>query len=483
MQNYLTRIESGVPGLDTILCGGFVRGSAYILQGRPGAGKTILANQLAYMHARKGQSVLYVTMLAEAHDRLFQSLSTLDFYDPAFLGERINYISFFQTLRDEGLGAVVRMLREELSRRQPAMLVIDGLLSARDRADSDLDVKSFVAELQGPAAIASCTMFFLTSAGIAETSPEHTMVDGVIELKEETAGLRSTRWLQVLKSRGSSALGGVHQLEISGTGIAIYPRIEALYAHPSLDESPTRRRLPSGVHGLDGLIGGGVPEASVSLLLGPSGSGKTTFGLSYLAESTVESPGLHFGFYESPARLISRAASTGIDLPALMNAGALRLIWNPMTEMLVDKLGHQLLDTVVKFGVKRVFVDGFGGFERATLGRPRLVPFLAALTNELRARGATVVATWELRDLFGSQVSDPVPEFSSLLDNLILVRQTEWQSELKRLLAVVKMRDSEFDPKLHGLEISNAGLKVIAAPHGASGLVSGVAQATPSGQS
>lgn len=40
----LERLESGIDGLDAITHGGFVAGAAYLIQGRPGSGKTILAN-------------------------------------------------------------------------------------------------------------------------------------------------------------------------------------------------------------------------------------------------------------------------------------------------------------------------------------------------------------------------------------------------------------------------------------------------------
>ena len=50
-----------------------------------------------------------------------------------------------------------------------------------------------------------------------------------------------------------------------------------------------------------------------TLVMGPSGVGKTTLGLRFLAESTVEAPGLHFGFYESPHRLRLKGQSLGID--------------------------------------------------------------------------------------------------------------------------------------------------------------------------
>ncbi|MDP1926865.1 MAG: ATPase domain-containing protein, partial [Thiobacillus sp.] len=38
----------------------------------------------------------------------------------------------------------------------------------------------------------------------------------------------------------------------------------------------TIRRLPTGVPGLDNLLGGGLPEFSFNLIAGTPGSGKTT---------------------------------------------------------------------------------------------------------------------------------------------------------------------------------------------------------------
>jgi circadian clock protein KaiC len=49
----LERVQSLVPGLDTVLCGGFLRGGLYMIQGLPGTGKTILANQIIYRQAGK----------------------------------------------------------------------------------------------------------------------------------------------------------------------------------------------------------------------------------------------------------------------------------------------------------------------------------------------------------------------------------------------------------------------------------------------
>jgi circadian clock protein KaiC len=61
----LTRVPSGVAGLDEILRGGFFGGGLYIVEGPPGAGKTILGNQICFNQASSGSRVLYVTLIAE----------------------------------------------------------------------------------------------------------------------------------------------------------------------------------------------------------------------------------------------------------------------------------------------------------------------------------------------------------------------------------------------------------------------------------
>ncbi|HEY0709263.1 MAG TPA: ATPase domain-containing protein, partial [Polyangia bacterium] len=49
------RVTTGIPGLDIILEGGFIRGGIYIVEGPPGAGKTTFANQICFAGVAAGQ--------------------------------------------------------------------------------------------------------------------------------------------------------------------------------------------------------------------------------------------------------------------------------------------------------------------------------------------------------------------------------------------------------------------------------------------
>jgi len=473
MAQVLRRLVTGIDGLDALLRGGLVAGASYIIQGPPGAGKTILANQLACGHVRAGGRVLVATLLSESHERLFQYLSTLEFFDPALVGDQIQFVSAFDTLEQEGLDAVVRLLRQEIARQQASLLIVDGVLNARVRAETTLDTKKFVSELQGHAAFAGCTVLLLTSARLDEGSPEHTMVDGVIELGEQLVGSRAVRHIQLRKTRGSAALSGRHECLIDEAGMHVYPRVESLFSHPSQMGSGSLARVSSGVPTFDEMLGGGLATGSVSLLIGPSGIGKTSLGLAFLGASTPQTPGLHFGFYETPERLRSKAATLGYDFAAMERAGSLQLCWQPTTEGLLDQVGARLLERVEAQGSKRVLIDSLGAFSRLAIEPTRLNAFFRALAGELRARDVNVMLTWEMRDIFGAEISAPAPDLSSIVDNLMLMRFVELDSQLRRMLSILKVRDSHHDPALHELLIGPQGITLRKAFEGACGVLSG----------
>src|SRR3982750_23086 len=89
----LTRVPTGVAGFDRILHGGFFEGGLYIIAGPPGAGKTILGNQLCFHHVASGGRAIFMTMLTESHSRMLAHLGPLSFFDPASIGRTLHYLS------------------------------------------------------------------------------------------------------------------------------------------------------------------------------------------------------------------------------------------------------------------------------------------------------------------------------------------------------------------------------------------------------
>ena len=71
----------------------------------------------------------------------------------------------------------------------------------------------------------------------------------------------------------------------------------------------TIHRLPTGIPGLDDILGGGLPEFSFNLIAGQPGCGKTTLAHQLMfAMATPERPALYFTVLgEPPLKKIGRA--------------------------------------------------------------------------------------------------------------------------------------------------------------------------------
>src|SRR5438067_12820724 len=62
------------------------------------------------------------------------------------------------------------------------------------------------------------------------------------------------------------------------------------------------RKLPTGVPGLDDILGGGLPQFSFNIIAGAPGCGKTTMAHQFIFENaTPERPALYFTVLGEPA--------------------------------------------------------------------------------------------------------------------------------------------------------------------------------------
>jgi circadian clock protein KaiC len=257
-------------------------------------------------------------------------------------------------------------------------------------------------------------------------------------------------------------MGGRHAFRITGDGLVVYPRIEALLARPSRPEVNDMQKRSTGIDRLDAMLCGGLPCASTTMVMGPSGVGKTTLGLQFLGQCTKDEHGLFFGFYETPARLRTKVEGVCPPLVELLDNGLVEMLWQPPTDGLLDAYGERLLENVRRRGVRRLVIDGLGAFQSAAVEPVRLNQYLTALMNELRALGVTTVYTLAVPDMTGPYIREPVRDLTVPSDNLILMRYLEKNSRLHRMISILKVRNSDFDPALyeyvttsHGLQIRN----------------------------
>jgi circadian clock protein KaiC len=460
------RRPTGIDGLDRILEGGLIVSGVYIVQGPPGAGKTILANQACFHHASRGGHAVYVTLLAESHSRMFAHLRRMAFFDEAAIPDRVYYIGGYSALESKGLDALVTLIRGAIQKHKATLLVVDGLVSAQESSPTDREFKKFLHEIQTLADLTTCTVLLLTNAQRASGFfPEHTMVDGVLHLTDELSELRPLRHIRVLKLRGSAPVRGLHSVRITDRGIEVRPRLETRLPHDVVNEEPVASgsKLPFGIGELDQMLRGGVRRGSITMLLGSSGSGKTLLGMQFLAEGVKRGERVvYFGFYERPEAILAKCLRVGIGgLAEGVENDLAHMVWHRPVEGVIDELGESLIGTVRTVRPHRLFLDGMEGFERAADFPERMSDVYSAIAQELEQLGVTTLYSTETRELFARNIEVPIHGLSAATQNIILLRHIEHRATMRRVLAILKVRDDDYDARMREIQITDNGIRLL----------------------
>ena len=456
----MTRLPTGVSGLDMILGGGLDPGSVTVLAGAPGAGKTILAQQMCFANATPERRAIYYTTLSEPHSKLIRHLQFLDFFVPDALGTSVEYLHLGDLIRDDRSGRM-NPLVDEVSRKtmdeQPALVVIDSAKALKDFA-GERDLRMAFYDLTSRMSQTETALLLLGEYTPAEmeSGVEFSLADTILQLVYEAREPIDRRWLRVLKMRGTHHLEGKHTFRIGPTGFEVFPRIEAV--EPGAPAEVTGR-ISSGIPGLDELMGGGIGAGEATVLLGPSGIGKTIAGLRFVAEGLAHDERcLYVTFQDAPEQLIKMAATFGWNLEDARGNGTLVMHHVPLGELDLDILSTRIRAELTEGSLRRVVIDSLAEMVLAAREAERFPAYARSLTGLIRAVGASLLITSETTTLGPSP--EPVGGASFLFHNLILMRYIEQNSETGRALNIVKMRNSHHSHHVHQFTIDEDGMTV-----------------------
>ena len=453
-------LETGVEGLDVTLGGGLPAYGLYLIQGLAGSGKTTLACQMGFIHARQGNKVIVITLLAESHAKMFSHFKNFSFYDEKLIGTSIVFFSGYSALVKDGLHSILQQIAEAMASEKPSMLIIDGFRSVRTSAPSNLALAEFMHSLNSLASTMQCTTLILSPVEGNITDSENTLVDGVIELGQHAQGMQVIREMQIFKIRGANHLLGKHVFEVKETGVVVYPRFEAVRTYSTGSQEASGEHISTGIPSWDCRIGGGVTKGSITCLLGSPGVGKTIMGLHFLKDGlNKQEKCLHVGFYESPSALLLKAGRVGIDLTTAMHDGRLDVMWQLPLEILVDDLATRVFANIKKRGVTRVFIDGLEGLSNLVMHPERSRSFLVAFTSELRTLGVTTIFSEQLH-YFRKAVPMAEPSSSVLFENVILLEYLAYEDVNYRQISVMKLRENGYDGTNRLMTITEEGMKI-----------------------
>lgn len=227
-------------------------------------------------------------------------------------------------------------------------------------------------------------------------------------------------------------------------------------------------RLPTGVPGLDEILGGGLPEFSFNIIAGAPGCGKTTLAHQFMfANARPERPALYFTVLGEPALKMLRYQQQYSFFDASKLKGSIRFI--NLSQILLDHGLNGILEEIAKqveaANPSIVVVDSFRTVVRNDLDKEAEVQ---GFVQDL----GLLLASWEATTfLIGEYVDSELrdnPVFT-VADGLFWLYQNVERNSVVRKLQVMKLRGQASVPGMHTFRITDAGLQAFSRTLGLAG--------------
>ena len=222
------------------------------------------------------------------------------------------------------------------------------------------------------------------------------------------------------------------------------------------------RKIPTGVRGLDDILGGGIPEFSFNIIAGAPGCGKTTLAHQIVfANATAQKPALYFTVLGEPALKMLRYQQQYSFFDETKLGKAIRFI--NLSEALMNQDLNAVLEEIIKqvTAAKRGFVvvDSFRTMLRSTKSGGATELEMQSFIQHL----AQFLTSWEATSFLvgeydAAEMRDN-PVFT-ISDGLVWLSQVVESNSVVRKMQIIKLRGAASVPGLHTVRISDDGLQM-----------------------
>jgi circadian clock protein KaiC len=218
------RVSTGVDRLDSMLSGGYYRGSSVLITGAPGSAKTSLAAAFAHAAVLRGERTLYVSF-DESPDQIVRNVASIGIDLRPHVTSGCLVLHSLRGRADNPEAHVARM-RALLRAIAPKNFVIDPL-SALEQRGCEADAEAAALHVLDFAKSAGITIVNTSLLGnalpLSEQTPLNisTIADAWIHVSYVNQGGERNRALTIVKSRGTGHSNQVRELVLTDAGITL----------------------------------------------------------------------------------------------------------------------------------------------------------------------------------------------------------------------------------------------------------------------
>jgi KaiC/GvpD/RAD55 family RecA-like ATPase len=244
--------------------------------------------------------------------------------------------------------------------------------------------------------------------------------------------------------------------------------------------------VPSGIAGLDDLLGGGYPRGRVILVTGGPGSGKTLMCMQFLIDGVerFDERGVFVSLEESKYHLQSEMSNFGWNLEeyekrgkiAIADASPLRQVSKESSARSTEssdvrirgpQFSIQALSTVIRSYVRvtratRIAIDPITSLSLQFSDEQERRAAIIDLLDSLVSMGTTSLITSELGTRFSGTLTEreiPVEEY--LCHGVLVLHNSHFTGRgIVSALEIEKMRERKHDRQLHPYSITEKGITV-----------------------
>ncbi|MDI1432948.1 circadian clock protein KaiC [Polyangium sorediatum] len=478
--NVLKKTPTGIKGFDEISVGGLPRGRTTLVCGSAGSGKTLFAMEFLVRGATEHVEPGVFLAFEETAVELAQSVASLGFDLDALIARKLLAIDYVHVERSEILetgdydlnGLFVR-LAYAIDSVGAKRVVIDSLETLFSALGDEAILRSELRRLfrwlkdRGVTAVITAERGdgTLTRHGIEEY-----VSDCVILLEQRVHERVATRYLRVVKYRGTMHGTNEYPFLIDAGGISVVP-VTSL----GLEHNASEERMSTGVPRLDAMLGGkGIYRGSSVLISGTAGTGKSSLAAHVVHNACRRGERcLYFAFEESQGQFVRNMRSIGVDLQPWLDQG--RLLFKASRPTLFGLEMHlaNMHRLVESFEPSVVVIDHVTNFSMvATTFEVRAM--LMRLVDFLKSRGITAIFT-SLTAGSGALEETDVG-ISSLMDTWLLVQFLEGSGERNRGLYVLKSRGMSHSNQVREFHLGDHGIDLLDVYVGPAGVLTGSAR-------